>query len=154
MEDTRILRPVSPAKRDVDTGCGGLLPLLPFWATGGLALRLRVWFEAISESARGEQMSGMAGVTLELAAKRGDVDAEVVGLTAVRGSPDLAEKGLMVDGLVGVADEYLEQVPLRRCQTDLAGRRLDPPAGQVDGEAVGDDHRLALIGTGAAQSRT
>src|SRR5690349_19753123 len=74
----------------------------------------RVWSgaEAVAHAGLGDQVPGVRGVALELVAQLGEVDAQVAGLLALRGPPDVGEELVAADEPAPVPDEQLEDAPL------------------------------------------
>ena len=118
---------------------------------------------AVAQTNLGEQMAGVGRVGFELAAQLGDVEAQVAGLGAVVGSPDLGEQLLGLHQRTGVAQEHGEDLPFggrqvhRRfpagqcCRLAAAGglRRAvagDAVGGQVNGVVPEGDPRRGLLG--------
>ena len=74
---------------------------------------------------------------VRVAAELRYVDAEVVGLGLVGGSPYVLQQLLPADQLAGITDENFQQAPLGRCQTNRPFGRRDLLRCKVDCEAFG-----------------
>ena len=71
---------------------------------------------------------------LQLAPEMGEMNAEVVRLVAVLGSPHLLQQLPRRHQLPLVPDQHLDEVPLDRRQPGLPRRSGHPLGGQIDSE--------------------
>ena len=103
---------------------------------GRLALCvIEIRHQPVAHARLGDQIARMGRVGLELAAQLREVDAQIVGLGLVRGPPDLLQELALADQLALVADQDLEDVPLRRREPNgFAVGASGLLGGEVDGE--------------------
>jgi hypothetical protein len=99
--------------------------------------------ESVANSGLRDQVAWVGG-GLELAAKLGHVDAEVVGLGVVGRSPDLPEQLPLEDELSLVPDQGFQRMPLGRRESDgravgarFLGCQVDREAGSLDERRIG-----------------
>src|SRR4051812_7493367 len=114
----------------------------------------RLGREAVADTGVGQDDLRPRRVVLELAADVGDVDAQVVRLVAVAGTPHLAQERGGGDGLAGVDGEHGEQVELDRREVDVGAVAGDPPRREVDRHRPDPDGGVGAVRrVAAAQHR-
>ena len=113
--------------------------------------------EPVAHAGFGDQVPRMARLGFELAAELRKVEAQVVGLGLVRGTPDLLQQLPLADELAGMAHEHLEDMPFGRREVHDLTVPAHLSVGEVDGEVRRLDGRLppplASCGASAARRR-
>src|SRR5262245_22341273 len=90
--------------------------------------------QPIADAGLGQDQPRLAGIGLELGAQLPDIDAQILGLARLGGSPDLAQKLLVRNHAASVAHQQTQQVVFLGRQPDLAPVQRDVALDQVDAE--------------------
>ena len=92
--------------------------------------------EAVADAGFGTKVARAGGVIFEFTAELRHVDAEVLGLLAMLGAPNLDEQLALGDDLAGMADEGFEQAELDWREVDLGLAHADEAGIEIDGEVA------------------
>src|SRR5262249_46576218 len=98
--------------------------------------------EPVPHAGLGDEVTGVAGLGLELAAHLRHEDPQVVRLVVVIGAPHLLEQLTLGDETPTVADEHLDEMPLGRREAHFSAVATDLLRRQVDREVRGLDDRI------------
>jgi hypothetical protein len=86
----------------------------------------------------------VCGVSFELVAELGQVDAQVAGLLALRRTPDVVQELVAADELAVVAGEQFEDASLSGGEPDLLPAPTHHLVGEVNREIAGLKRSLRL----------
>ena len=102
--------------------------------------------EAVAHSGFGYEVAGSPRLGFKFAAELGEVDAEVVGLLLVSGSPDFLEEVGLLHEVTGCAGEDFEESPFGWGEVDGFAVLMGNPAVEVEFERFGAQQRRPVVG--------
>ena len=90
----------------------------------------RRWLEPVADARLGDEVPRSRRIGLELLAQGAEVGTQVVGLAAVRRSPDLVQQVALADQATVGAHQHVEQGPLVGGQVDVVAAPGSPGGGR------------------------
>ena len=90
----------------------------------------------------------------QLVPQPANVDADVVDLIDVLATPDLGQKGRVLEDVTGISHEVIEQLVLGRREVQAFAAQTCLLPGEVDLEIAGSEGGRATAGAGISRRRS